>query len=128
MKRLPAALLTILFAVVALSACVADSTSGVRVVGDNLAVLPAGDTMVLYKGGKSIRTVTITYDGYSTVKFACDDLFCDDKTATIDDSGKKVEVDSQMLFTDSYYVWRASNDAVYVQWPYGLDIQLPDDK
>lgn len=123
MKR-PAWVLAIVALAAILSACAGNSTSGVHVVGHNTARLPVGETMVLYKGGKSARTWDITYDGRSTVHFHCEELFCSDMDITVDDIGVEIKADGG-LFQQDMYVTKRSENAVDVRWDWGLDFQAP---
>ena len=109
----------------ALAACAPDSTSGVQVIGDNVARLPAGETMVLYKPSKMQQTWRITYDGDSTVNFACDEILCPDRVAILGRVGEKVSVSSNSILQGDFYASRRSDGAVNVEWPFGLGFQEP---
>lgn len=125
MKHPALAAATAGIALLALTACVASSTSGVQVVGDNIARLEQGDTMVVHKGGKGARTWHITYDGDSTVTFDCQQWLCTDQSGTLGAVGQRVKVDNPGIMNGDFYVTRRDDEAVSVEWPWGLGIQLP---
>ena len=128
MKRTIALALAAIAAMFVLVGCISipDSTPSVQVVGDNVARLPAGNTMVLHKGGKGIYTWIITYNGKSTVHFYREgNLFQDDINVdiTVDDVDKEVAFQTSGLWTPDMYVSRRSDGAVNVRWDDGLAFQ-----
>lgn len=124
MRRILALVVLVFAAMFALSGCAADSSAGVKVVGDNIANLPAGDTMVVYKPGKYTYSYTITFDGESTVKFVPDGLFMSDGTITVAAVGQPVAYEVDDLFMADFIVTKRDDRSVDVQWPSGLTINL----
>ena len=123
MKRIIALAFAAIAAMFVLAGCVQDSSHGVRVVGDNVARLPVGETMVLHHGGKGAYTWVITYDGKSKVHFHRDNLFGDDDVdITPGRAGEEVKFDPGWLALDMW-VSRRTDDAVDVRWEDGLVFQ-----
>lgn len=98
-----------------------DSTAGVQVVGKNLARLPQNETFILtHMVGKSRSVWEITYDGKETVRFHCQSWLCSDlENATL--CGVDCKVDIYGGWGDHFYVWKRTDGAVNVDWPWGWD-------
>ena len=124
MRRFIALAIAAIAAMFVLVGCVQDSTANVKVIGDNVALLPEGGTMVLHKSGKYGYTWLITYNGESTVHFHKGSNFGDtDVDITADSEGKEVAFETGGLLTPNMYVSRRSDDAVNVRWDDGLTFQ-----
>lgn len=123
MRRIIALALAAIAAMFVLTGCVQDSSRGVRVVGDNVARLPVGETMILHHPGKGAYTWVITYDGKSKVHFHRDNLFGDDDVdISIGEVGNEVKFDPGWLALDMWASRRADG-AANVRWEDGLDFQ-----
>ncbi len=123
MKRFIALALAAVAAMFVLVGCTADSSSGVVVIGDNVAKLPAGETMVLHRNsGKSGYTWFITYDGGSTVHFFKDNIFDDDNIDIELLSSGETKFDPGWGALNMW-VSRNSDTAVAVRWEDGLVFQ-----
>lgn len=122
-KMKAAALVVVIVATVALlcTGC-ASSTSGVKVVGDNVLLLPTGERAELTETvGKTRRTWKITFDGRQTVHFECTAL-CPDHEVAVPNIGDKATAPSSFL-KDDFVVTRTSSDAVKVSWPWGINLR-----
>ena len=111
-------------AMLVLVGCGADSTRGVQVVGDNIAKLPAGETMVLHKNGKYGFDWIITYDeSKSNVHFYADHTLSDDNVDIhVGNIGQEVLFDTGWG-TPDMWVSRRDNDSVNIRWEDGLVFQ-----
>lgn len=100
----------------------ANSTPGVRVVGDNVIELPVGETAVFTAtSGEHHLTWTVTFDGESDVTFSCQGG-CFDGSAHVPNVGDADWANSSTLY-GRFDVTRVSNDAVHVYWAYGITLE-----
>lgn len=96
-----------------------NSTAGVRDLGNNVAVLPAGEVFVLtHKVGKERKVYKITYDGKDTVYFRCESTFCTD-VGPVTLCGVGCTVDTYKGLWDKFQTTLQSDGTVMIKWPWG---------
>ena len=121
MRRFIALAVAAIAAMFILVGCGPNSTQGVQVVGDNIARLPVGETMVLHREGKGSFDWIITYGGGSSVHFFRDLTFSDDDVdITLGD--EEVKYDPGWAEVD-LWVSRRSDHAVNIRWEDGLTFE-----
>lgn len=97
-----------------------NSTSGISIVGGNLARVPQGETFILtHHVGKVRQVWEITYDG-SAVRFHCQSWPCSDlDTANL--CGVNCTIDVDAGWGDHFYVSLREDGSANVEWPWGWD-------
>lgn len=125
MKRSIAVVIAAMVAMLTLAGCtsIPESTERVKVIGKNLALLPAGETMILHSEGEYPFTWIITYNGGSTVNFFREKDFAKDDNVdiTVPFHGEK-KFDPGFMELDMW-ASRQSETAVGIRWEFGLDFQ-----
>ncbi len=98
-------------------------SSGVSIVGNNLANVPVGGQLVISSQDKYDTTYTITYDGENTIHVDCSGIDCSSTVDLCPTTGCKVSLSVGLFGLDVFDFFRVGDGTINVRWPDGYAIQ-----